>query len=139
MSQPTVFKPEEYIRRPFIVQAVEVSEENMAQVAAWCGGEVRTSDESKDGEEPNLQKYIKVNVKRPLNERQTKAYFGDWVLSAGSGFKVYTPKAFTTSFEKRVQEMLDTVERMEQRVAREDREEAEQDGVPSDTYVSPGI
>lgn len=147
MTQPTVFKPQEYIRRPLVVLAEEVTEENMADVAAWCRGEIRTAGPSEEEGRETEQKYIKVPVKRPLNQKQTQAYVGDWVLKAGSGFKVYTHKAFTSSFQKKVKDMLDTVERMIQREEREDREERERhenevdDNTPmsglSTSFVSP--
>jgi len=85
-------KTHKFARKPFYVDAVRVSEENIQEVAAWCQGEVLT-----DAEEGQ---YIKVRVHRPLTDRQTKAFIGDWVLYAGTGFKVYTPKAFDKSFEK---------------------------------------
>ena len=82
---------EKFARKPFYVDTVQVTEENINDVAAWCEGEVRTFA---DG-----NKYVKVHVHRPLNDRQTMASIGDWVLFAGSGFKVYTTKAFFASFE----------------------------------------
>lgn len=87
-----------YVRKPFTVEAVQVTEANIDQVAAWCSGEIRITAPPKGSRAPEL-KYIKVNVHRALNDRQTKAYVGDWVLFAGTGFKVYTPKAFEKSFE----------------------------------------
>lgn len=85
-------KTHKFARKPFYVDAVRVSEANLADVATWCEG---TPEETDDG-----QAYIKVKVHRPLTERQTQAFVGDWVLFAGTGFKVYTPKAFDKSFEK---------------------------------------
>lgn len=85
-------KLHKFARKPFYVDAVRVSEENMAKVAEWCGGEIK--NDSQEGP------YIKVKVHRPLTERQSMAFLGDWVLFAGTGFKVYTPKAFDKSFEK---------------------------------------
>lgn len=85
-------KTHKFARKPFYVDAVRVSEENIQEVAKWCNGEVQSSAEE--------GLYIKVRVHRPLTERQTMAFIGDWVLFAGSGFKVYTPKAFDKSFEK---------------------------------------
>ena len=85
-------KTHKFARKPFYVDAVRVSEANIEEVAAWCEGEIQTTD---DG-----QKYVSVKVHRPLTDRQTQAFIGDWVLFAGSGFKVYTPKAFDKSFEK---------------------------------------
>lgn len=84
-------KTHKFARKPFYVDAVRVSEANIEEVSKWCGGEIQTDDEGT---------YIKVRVHRPLTDRQTKAYVGDWVLYAGTGFKVYTPKAFDKSFEK---------------------------------------
>lgn len=86
-----------FVRKPFYIDAVQVTEENMEDVATWCQGEVKTVKDAK-GKVTDL--YVKVRVHRPLNERQTKAYIGDHVLYAGSGYKVYTAKAFSSSFEQ---------------------------------------
>lgn len=82
----------QYQRKAFSVDAVQVTEENIEDVAKWCSGDLRVS--------PNEQKdsFIKVRVHRPLNERQTRAYPGDWVLYAGTGYKVYTDPAFKKCF-----------------------------------------
>lgn len=83
-----------YVRKPFYIDAVQVTADNIEEVAKWAAGEVRTDNNSTN------KKYIKVRVHRALNDRQTKAYVGDWVLYAGTGFKVYTSKAFAAHFEK---------------------------------------
>lgn len=117
-----------YVRRPFAVEAVQVTPDNIHEVAKWCGGRVKKTDPSHWSEHAG-QQYIKVRVPRALNERQTMAYYGDWVLSSGtgpSGFKVYTPKAFTSSFQEEVENMVRTLERMEERAEAEERAE-EQD------------
>ncbi len=80
-----------YVRKPFFIDAVQVTEDNLEDVAKWASGDIRTDNENK--------KYIKVRVYMPKNDRQSKAYIGDWVLYAGTGFKVYTTKAFSASFE----------------------------------------
>jgi hypothetical protein len=85
-------KTHKFARKPFYVDAVRVSENNIEEVAEWCKGEVVNN-----GTDPI---HIRVEVNRPLNERQTQAFVGDWVLFAGTGFKVYMPKAFDRSFEK---------------------------------------
>lgn len=84
-------KTHKFARKPFYVDAVRVSEANIEEVAEWCDGKIQTNDEGK---------FISVKVHRPLTERQTQAFIGDWVLFAGTGFKVYVPKAFDKSFEK---------------------------------------
>ena len=78
-----------YVRKPFEVDAVLVTEANMEAVSEWCQGSL----------ESDHRPYIKVRVARALNERQTKAYPGDWILYAGTGFKVYTAKAFHKTFQ----------------------------------------
>lgn len=82
---------ETYTRKPFEIQAVRVTEENMVAVAKWCGGEINQA---------NGKHFIKVDVTRPLNEKQTKAFVGDWVLKVKESFKVYTHKAFSHCFDK---------------------------------------
>lgn len=82
---------EKYLRKPFEVEAVQVTAENIDEVAQWCKGEVK---------EQNGNKYIKVEVARTLNEKQTMAFIGDWILFAGTGYKVYTAKAFGKHFTK---------------------------------------
>lgn len=79
-----------YVRKPFEVEAVQVTEENIEEVKDWCQGTLMSDN----------RPFIKVRVARALNERQTKAYPGDWVLYAGTGFKVYTSKAFHKTFER---------------------------------------
>ena len=80
-----------YARKPFFVDAVQVTEENISDVAKWCNGKIVTSESEAT--------YIKVRVFRPAHELQTRAHVGDWVLGAGQGYKVYTQKAFENSFE----------------------------------------
>jgi hypothetical protein len=109
--------PQKFVRKPFVVEGYEVTPENIEELAAWCGGEVKYS-EGRRGQAQ--QQYIKVAVKRPLNDRQTRAYPGDWVLSAGTGFKVYTQKAFSGSFEEQSDRMFDVVERMDARGEQEE-------------------
>jgi hypothetical protein len=62
------------------------------------------------------------------------AYVGDWVLYSGTGpngFKVYSPKAFETSFQKQAERMLEVVERMEKRADDEDADEEADEAIPS--------
>jgi len=79
------------IRKPFEVDCVQVTTENMEEVAEWCMGNLNITDKA--------DKFIKVRVHSPLTERQTKAFAGDWVLYANKGYKVYTEKAFNNAFE----------------------------------------
>jgi hypothetical protein len=129
----------DYVRKPFRVKAVEVTEDNFNEVAQWCNGEILVAGEE-DGTKSG-QQFIKVQVKRPLSERQTRAYVGDWVLSALQGpasFKVYTPKAFEDSFDKVVAHMFETVQRMEDRIEREETLE-KQDETLDLEFIDPDL
>lgn len=81
-----------FARTPFYVDAVQVTAENMAEVAAWCGGKILADKQAKS--------FIKVHVLKAITESQTTAYVGDWVLkSVGDNIlKVYTAKAFAKAF-----------------------------------------
>lgn len=86
-----------YVRRQFAVQAVQVTLDNLQEVAQWCNGTVM-HDGEKEG---NFSRdYIKVRVQFPQNDEQTKARVGFWVVKQGRGFKVYKDKAFRNTFEE---------------------------------------
>lgn len=127
---------QKFTRKPFDVEAVKVTEENITDVAAWCHGTIRKSG-SPGGK--NVQSYIKVHVKRPLNERQTQAYVGDWVVTATDerikGFKVYTPRAFAESFDEILEHMSEVLERMGQRSIDEETAE-DNDMFPEELHFS---
>ena len=92
----TKLVPTRYVRKTFSVDAVQVTAENMELVAEWCKGTIQEETNPQTNE---VQKFIKVDVVKPLHDRQTKAYVGDWVLSGPHNtHKVYTHKAFNGSF-----------------------------------------
>lgn len=92
-------KTDKFARKPFFVDAVQVTHANIDEVAKWCGGDVRSMAQDAGPDQMKAVFYIKVRVTRPLNVRQTQAFVGDWVLYAGTGYKVYTDAAFHKSFE----------------------------------------
>ena len=82
----------QYAHVPQFVQAVQVTAENMQEVADWCEGNIFKSEMS---DQPN---YIKVPVARPVSSRQSIAFVEDWVLRTNVGWKVYTAKSFVKNF-----------------------------------------
>lgn len=82
-----------YTSKPTRAEAVQVTEENVLSVAAWCGGQIFF-----EGEESSRKAYIQVKVSRPVNKRQTQAEIGDYVVKIRDSFKVYTEKSFKRSF-----------------------------------------
>lgn len=91
-----MFKVSKFSRKPFFVDGVQVTTNNMEDVAKWCGGEIKSTQATDD---KASEEFIKVPVRRALGERQTQAFLGDWVLFAGRGYKVYTPKGFEKCFD----------------------------------------
>lgn len=85
---------QKYNRKPFLVDGVRITKENFDEAAAWC-----ESSEIHHNERIPEKSFFKVNVKNPINDRQTLAYPGDWLLRNTNGFKVYTDYAFGHNFE----------------------------------------
>lgn len=93
-----------YVKKPLFVDAVQVTVENMLDIAKWCQGDIRSSssneavDISSDDFNPEAC-YVYVRVHSPRVPRQTRAYVGDWLLYTERGYKVYTTRAFEEAFE----------------------------------------
>lgn len=111
LSTPkTNLETKKYQRKPFPVNAIQVTNENFEQVAAWCGGSIVTVHEP-EGKNDHLfpfeaKSFIQVDVARPLTKRQTEAYIGDWILYAAKGFKVYANRPFLKNFEEVPEELM---------------------------------
>src|SRR3954462_6357296 len=93
-----------YVRKALYVDAVQIAEENFAELAEWCQGEIRSNDDEEliltDGNSVDPKgHHIRVRVHNPKNLRQTKGFVGDWILYTERGYKVYTQKAFKASFK----------------------------------------
>ena len=80
-----------YFRKAFSVEAVQVTNENIDEIVEWTSGHLQ--------QDPNGV-FVRVQVQRPMTNRQTKAYVGDWLLKSNRGFKVYTDAAFRNGFLK---------------------------------------
>lgn len=96
-------KTERFIRKPLLVDAVRVTEENFLEIAFWCKGSIKNIDgsETKAGTQIDPSKQlIRVRVHKPMNDRQATAKIGDWILKTDRGYKVYTDKGFQAAFDK---------------------------------------
>lgn len=78
-----------YERIPFQVEGVQVTKDNLAEIALWTGGTIKQG---------KTQRYVEITVERPVNVRQTQAYVGDWVTISRGRFKIYTDKTFNETF-----------------------------------------
>lgn len=103
-DQPA-FATTHFVRKPFYVDGVRVTKENMEAVAEWCKGLMKVTEPKIAGKRPSP--FIEVEVHRPANDRQRRAFVGDWVLESENGFKVYTDQALRSTFEEaQVEEAL---------------------------------
>lgn len=85
---------QKFVRKPFYVDAVQVTKDNLEQVAQWCGGTVAKDENSG-------QPYIQVDVFNPTDvPDHSRAYVGRWILQAATGYKVYKTKGFFRSFDQ---------------------------------------
>jgi len=95
---------QKFVHSPLYVDAVQVSLDNIIDVAKWCQGTVVTDE---------AETHIKVTVIRPQKVRQTQAFVNDWVLKTAKGYKVYTPRAFSRDFSLVVESDPKAVELLE--------------------------
>jgi len=81
-------------RKTFDIEYAEVTEDNMQEVATWCGGVVGRGDAGE-----NL--FIRLLDTNAMNATQTKAFAGDVVVKHLElhTFKKFTAKAFEKSYE----------------------------------------
>lgn len=86
-----IMMTETYQRKPLTVEAVQVTEENLYDVAKWCGGDIRTDRETK-------KKFINVKVLHPKDPEHSKATPGKWVLKSEAGFTIFSDSAFKSSW-----------------------------------------
>ena len=93
----TTLSTTHFVRKPFFVDGIRVTKENMEEVASWCKGIMKETQPKEKNKRPSP--YIEVEVHRPANDRQKRAFIGDWVLQAENGFKVYTDAALKATFE----------------------------------------
>lgn len=85
-----------FARRTFTVTGVQVTRENIQEVAQWCGGTI--AKKLDDTEEI----YVHVPVKQTKNQGKphpSRAYIGYYVLQSSTGFRVYNPTGLEAAFE----------------------------------------
>lgn len=83
-----------FMRKPFFVDGYLVDEDNMDAIAKWCKGHVVRDNVPRP--------FVRVPVDRPMNQRQTQAFVGTWVLlsihQGRESFKVYTADYLEENF-----------------------------------------
>lgn len=94
-------EPSAYQRKPFRVQAIQVTDENLSDLAEWCGGAVRLEEDGFDG----FKSYVDVPTTKATSRyrlQRVRAYVGDWLvrLTEDNNFKIYKTRSFLEIFEE---------------------------------------
>lgn len=78
----------EYIRKPFIVEAVEITKENIEEVAVYVGDVVYD-----ENDEPMF-----IDVDKQLVPGVTRAYIGFFMTKMGDHIRCYSRRVFFDQF-----------------------------------------
>jgi hypothetical protein len=76
----------QFVRRPFTVDAVEITEENFEEVASLVG-KIMTKD--------NL---TFISLDRRIVPNVNRAFVGWWMTRLGDNYRCYSPKVFKEQF-----------------------------------------
>lgn len=87
----------QYFRKPFEVNAVEVTPDNAEQVAEWCGGTVALGEYKHSKYRIQLP-VVKVPGTGPNKGKYVDARIGYFVVEHNRSFRVYRPKQFEETF-----------------------------------------
>lgn len=117
----------EYDRRPFTVQAVEVTLTNIEQVAAWCKGTLSTVQTKLQGMNTHIDlPVIHLQGQGRDKDRVFTAMIGCFVVDHRGSFRMYKPAQFREMFVEKKPPVMRSFE-----VKREDLERAPiQTGIP---------
>jgi hypothetical protein len=85
-----------YDRKPFTVEAVQVTPQNAEAVAEWCGGKVETVATPMMGTKMDLPAVV---VPGKGSAKDETAQVGSWVVKRKETYRMYKRQAFESSFQ----------------------------------------
>lgn len=89
----------QYTRKPFPVSAVQVTLQNIEEVAEWCKGEIEYRDTKMMGTVTPLP-VIKLKGQGDNRGKDFEAALGCWVVELKGSFRSYKPAQFEASFDE---------------------------------------
>lgn len=93
---------ETYERKPFSVEAVQVTFENVHEVAAWCKGTVITQKIKMLGVDTDVPA-VQFEGQGENRGKTFVASLNFYVVELNGNFRIYKPAAFHSTFEKPVE------------------------------------
>lgn len=88
-----------YVRKPFVVEAVEVTEDNIEEIAPHVG-RLREKDDGTP--------YIQVD--RRLIPNVFRVYPGFWMTRMGDNIRCYSKRVFTDQFVAKTDDMSEWID-----------------------------
>lgn len=92
---------QKFARKPFEVNAVQVTPENAASIAMWCKGELGSADYKLMGVKTQLACVMVPGTGQKKGE-MIPALIGSWVVEHNNSFRVFRQKQFDEMFEELV-------------------------------------
>lgn len=89
----------QYTRKPFPVAAVQVTLQNIDQVAEWCKGTIEQRPTKMMGTE-TLLPIIRLKGQGDNRGKDFEAALGCWVVELKGSFRSYKPAQFDASFDE---------------------------------------
>lgn len=84
----------QYRKKPVVVEAIQLSKDNVEEVATWCGGAIAEEIDPTDDE----KRFVAINV--PTLEGVMRASEGDYVIKGVKGeFYPCKPEIFQATYE----------------------------------------
>jgi hypothetical protein len=91
-----------YDRKPFTVEAVQVTPQNAEKVAEWCGGRVEMVSTPMMGTRMDLPAVV---VPGKGSNKDEIAQVGSWVVVRKNTARMYKRQAFESSFQPSVEQI----------------------------------
>lgn len=86
----------QYTRKPFPVSAVQITLQNIEEVAKWCGGTIEQRPTKMLGTTTDLP-IIRLKGAR---DKDFEAFLGCWIVELNGSFRGYKPIQFDATFDE---------------------------------------
>lgn len=94
-----------FTRKPFAVNAVQVTLQNIQEVAEWCNGTIEYRQTKMMNTTIDLP-FIVLKGLSNTRGQDPEAAFGHWVVELKGKFRTYKPQQFDSTFEEVVSPTL---------------------------------
>lgn len=89
---------QEATRKPFPVKVVQVTLQNIEEVAAWCGGTIEQRPTKMMGTTTDLP-VILISGQGESRNKVFEAALGCWIVELNQSFRSYKPLQFDATFD----------------------------------------